>query len=344
MIISNTKKKKPKKIDNIQKIIEGGEAQFKSMYNNLQNQLKDELVSKLISRLFIQLDKQKKQIEEYKQEIFSLKNNLVYILKRILLSKKEDVKNLTNLSKRKNSNNNLTNYLTMTNNNISTTYNIFSPKNNQTYTNLKLFSSFSHKNDIDTKNINKNSSSFQLNQPKTELDIKINNYINSLYRHNFCRNETNINDYYSLNKKENIYDEITEKVIKKSKSKNKNINITNKNKKNSIKNIQTSEINRLNKTHKLSQSNSNIINDNYESTSITQFNIYDNIPSKLRKKNSDTNMNRTHKLKENKSYKNPCINLKENKNKKYNMGLKKKMNNIKHYVPMNRASFLINKI
>ena len=90
MIISNTKKKKPKKIDNIQKIIEGGEAQFKSMYNNLQNQLKDELVSKLISRLFIQLDKQKKQIEEYKQEIFSLKNNLVYILKRILLAKKED--------------------------------------------------------------------------------------------------------------------------------------------------------------------------------------------------------------------------------------------------------------
>ena len=86
MIISTSKTKKPKNIDNIQKIIDGGESKFKSIYNSIDNNFKDELVSKLISRLFSSLEKQKRQIDEYKQEILALKNNLVYLLNRILLS------------------------------------------------------------------------------------------------------------------------------------------------------------------------------------------------------------------------------------------------------------------
>ena len=67
-------------------------------------------------------------------------------------------------------------------------------------------------------NINKLSSfnnlnSCPINNMQNELDTKINNYINSIYKHNFLKNETNINDYYSLNKTDNLFEEKFQKKI-----------------------------------------------------------------------------------------------------------------------------------
>ena len=107
MIIIITKKKKTNKIDNIQKIIDSaGTTQFKNIYKNLQTKIKDKIITKLLSKL----DIQNKQIEEYKQEIISLKNDLVYLLKRVILSKNEEKNNSINTKTNKNDNKYINNY------------------------------------------------------------------------------------------------------------------------------------------------------------------------------------------------------------------------------------------
>jgi len=344
MIISNNKRTKPKNIDNIEKIIEGGEIKFQSIYKNLKNKLKEELTSKLISRLFNLLEKQKNQIEEYKKEISALKNNLVYILKRILLSKNEDKNNLKNNSKMKNYNNIIKNYSVTTNN---TTFTSFSPKY-QSYSNLKLFHSFYDRNEIAKENNStyKNDIPFQFNKPQTELDTKINNYINSIYKHNFSKNETNINNYYFLDKAENINDEISQKVRNKSKIRAHSTLNSNNNSKTNISSsrIKKRSCNEINHK-KLSKSISNINNDNYEDMSVSQYNINDSQCLKVKKNISDKYFNNTLKLKENKSYKNVSNIIHGNKkNKKYNINLKKKMNKTNHYIPINRSPFIVNKV
>ena len=87
MIITSTKKKKPNIVDNIQKLIDSaGETQFKNKYRSLQVEIKDKIITKLLSKLNIL----NKRVEEYKQEIISLKNDLVYLLKRVILTKNEN--------------------------------------------------------------------------------------------------------------------------------------------------------------------------------------------------------------------------------------------------------------
>ena len=207
MIISGTIKKKPNRIDNIQKLIDSaGETQFKNIYKNLQTELKDKIITKLLSKLNIL----NKRVEEYKQEIISLKNDLVYLLKRVILTKNENKLN-RNYKNKLNYNKLIKNSTTNNLNNNRA----FSPLNN-TMSQLKSFSNFYNQTEINNNNttINNNFESPNLhpiNNIQNELDIKINNYINSIYKHNFLKNETNINYYYSLNKKENLFEEIFQK-------------------------------------------------------------------------------------------------------------------------------------
>lgn len=343
MIISSTKNKKPKGIDNIQRIIDQGEGLFKSIYNNLQNKFRDELVSQLISRLFTTLEKQKQQIEEYKQEITSLKNNLVYILKRILLSKNEEKKNISNLNKRQNYNKLLRNYSMTTN--YTTIYSSFSPKNQSS--NLKLFTCSPNKTEIIKDNNFTNTKSFYFNKPQTGLDYKINNYISSLYRHNFSQNKTNINNYFSLNKIDNIYDEISQKIRKNSKNKSLCSYKSYNNPKNKYSSsLKERYYNKLNNTKSLSQVNLNITNDNYVYINSSNINSDNYKNLKVKKKNPEKNINNKRRINDNKSPKNfsQTLIVKDN-NKKNNINLKRnKMNKTNYYVPLKRSPFLVNKV
>ena len=208
MIISGTKKKKPNKIDNMQKLIDSaGETQFKNIYKNLQVEIKDQIITKLLSKLNIL----NKQIEEYRQEITSLKNDLVYLLKRVILTKNEEKLNSPNSKKQ--------NYYKLTKNYSSTSNNynsvLCSPLNSTTQ--MKSFSYLCNQTDINNNNNNNNngnklssevSNLYPINNIQSDLDIKVNNYINSIYKHNFLKNDTNVNEYYSLNKKESLFEEI----------------------------------------------------------------------------------------------------------------------------------------
>ena len=205
MIITRTKKQKPNIIDNTQKLIDSaGETQFKNIYKNLQAEIKDKIISKLLSKL----NDQNKQIEKYKEEILALKNDLVYLLKRVIISKNEDKINSSNSKLKKN-------YNKLYNNNFSSSshnydFSTFSPVHN-TSSQLKSFNNFY--NQTENNNINNKlsfdaSNIYTINNNQSEMDIKISNYINSIYKHNFAKNDTNINEYYSLSKKESVFDEI----------------------------------------------------------------------------------------------------------------------------------------
>ena len=214
MIITSTKKKKPHIVDNIQKLVDSaGETQFKNIYKNLQTEIKDKIITKLLKKV----DIQNKQIEKYKEEILSLKNDLVYLLKRVIISKIEEKINSPNSKLNKNYNKLNNNFSSSTHkydtstfspsNNISSQLNTFSKIFKQTENNNIINTNINNKISFDTSNI------YSINNPQSEIDIKITNYINSIYKHNFVKNETNINDYYSLNKKENIFEEIFQKKM-----------------------------------------------------------------------------------------------------------------------------------
>jgi hypothetical protein len=205
MIISGTKKIKPNKIEDISKFVDiAGETQFKNIYKNVQEEIKDKIITKLLSKL----ERQNKQIEEYKQEIISLKNDIVYLLKRIILSKNEQKQfnhnsikkiNINTLIKKSISSNNSP-FNTSSQKLLSNCFNHI--ENNNTNNNIN------HKAIIDISSANINNINDNTNN---DIDTKIANYLNSIYKRNFSKNETNINDYYSLNKKETLYDEIFQK-------------------------------------------------------------------------------------------------------------------------------------
>ena len=345
MMISTKKIIKPKTIDSIQNIIDGGDSKFFFTYNNLKNNLKDELVSKVISRLFRILEKQKQQIEEYKQEITTLKNNLIYLLKRILLSKNNEDKNLSNFKKMQNYDKLIKNYSLST---YNTTYTSFSPKNKSS-SSLNIFTNFYNKTELN-KDYNltfKNQVPFQFNQPQKELDIQVNNYINSLYIKNACKNETNLNNYYSLNKTQTVYDEVIEKIRKKIHNKSfSTYNSNNNSKRNissSIKKIYFDDINNKNKNKK--NLNLHINSFKYEDISNSITNLDNSNYLKVTKKNSEKNFNdknRSINCKSSKSLSH--ITKEKGNNKRYNMNLKKKVNKFNHYIPLYRSPFLINKI
>ena len=381
MIITSTKKKKPTKIDNIQKLIDSaGETQFKNIYKNLQVEIKDRIITQLLSKL----DKLKKQLEESKQEIISLKNDLVYLLKRVILTRNEEKLNPHNTKMKRNYSKLVKNFTLSNNYNTST----FSPTNNSIIQ-LKSFSSFYNQTENNNPN-NKLSFDFPNNNSnQNELDIKISNYINSIYKHNFLKNETNINEYYSLNKNENLFEEI---FLKKNNKKNNELYSGTDpclNKKNQLHNNhsqrnislsltkrQIESIDDRKKNKKLSSSMINIKNKNeyindyksndefeenqeeYDDESdeikyktngkmniIIKNNNYGNKYLKVKKRSGELNTPNNNQLNNFKSFKNKTHYngfYHVNKNNK-NDSLKTKIKRNNHYIPLNRSPFLANK-
>ena len=179
-MITTFKKQKPRKLDDdVQKLIDSaGETQFTNIFTNLKDELKNIIITKLLTKL----ERQTKLIEEYKKEILSLKNDLTYILKRVLL-----LKNDPYIKKHKTSN----------------------------LTKIALTSTNSKNNIFNTEN------SATSQKVSENLDNRISNYMNSIYKNNFVPNKTNIGNKFLLGKNENIIDEL---FSKRENNQNKSIN------------------------------------------------------------------------------------------------------------------------
>ena len=378
MIITSTKKKKPNKLENIQKVIDSaGETQFKNIYKNLQTEIKDKIITNLLSKL----DKQNKQIEEYKKEIMALKNDLVYLLKRIIILKNEErtngnakVKN-NKLKKNTTKTNNMHNSPTFSILNNTSSQNLYNQTENNII-NINKLSSFNNLN------------SCPINNMQNELDTKINNYINSIYKHNFLKNETNINDYYSLNKTDNLFEEIFQKkntginnelFIGNEPNMNKKKNLHSNNSKRNISSPLTKrQIESIDDRKKNKHFSSSMVNIKNRNNYINDYKTYDEFEEninnsdnacendnsykkggkmnitindnnfgnkylKVKKKSADFNTHynqmNNYKTSKHNGFYSVTIGNKVN----YNNDLKKKIKRNNHYIPLNRSPFLVNK-
>ncbi len=176
---------------------------YDSIYKEIQNGIKDKVISKYLSTI----QQQSKELTELRKENTLLKNQLTYILKRILLNK-TDFNYAVKTTRINNLNNSLyyNKSMIVNNNNKKSNASMLRP--------LRSVENYRVVNDIYRDN--NNNSTANINVLGTEnnngylntnssVDNKISSYLNSLYRHNF--NNGNRNNYF-LNKKSTLMEEL----------------------------------------------------------------------------------------------------------------------------------------
>ena len=180
------------------KSVESGadKSQFYDLFKDIQNQIKD----KVITKYLYLLQQQDKELRELRQENTLLKNQLTYILKRILLNKNDYTS-----AARTNRLNNL---------NCSINYNrsmILKDNNRKSNSMLRPLRSCENYRCV-TENIasryketNNSTVNIHGNDNNNNVDNKISGYLNSLYRHNF--NNTNKTGGF-LNKNQTLLEEL----------------------------------------------------------------------------------------------------------------------------------------
>ena len=168
------------------------------LVKEIQNEVKD----KVISKYLYTIEHQAKELEQLRKENTLLKNQLTYILKRILLNKYD-----YNSAARANRLNNLNSTI---NYNRSMLINDNNLKSNallrplRSYENYRTVTSKYKENDNSPVNIQSLDTNTNPNN-NDSLNNKISGYLNSLYMHNFGNsNGGNL----SLNKNQTLYDEL----------------------------------------------------------------------------------------------------------------------------------------
>ena len=181
--------------------IEKFREEFDPLYKDVQNRIKD----KVITKFLLTIQQQNKELSELRKENTLLKNQLTYILKRILLNK-SDFNQAVKTTRINNLNNSLYyNKSMVVNNNNKNSNSMLRPL--RSVENYRVVSDNLYKdNNNSSTNINiiGPENNGQLNT-SSAIDNKISSYLNSLYRHNF--NNGNRNNYF-LNKKSTLIEEL----------------------------------------------------------------------------------------------------------------------------------------
>ena len=174
-------------------------SQFYDLFKEMQNQIKD----KVISKYLLVIEHQAKELSELKKENALLKNQLTYILKRILLNKND----YTSIGR--------TNRLNSLNSSIN--YNrsmIIKDNNRKSNSMLRPLRSCENYRCV-TENIGsryKEGNNSMMNVHGGEggnnnVDNKVSGYLNSLYRHNFNNSNKTGGDFF-LNKNQTLIEEL----------------------------------------------------------------------------------------------------------------------------------------
>ena len=180
-------------------------SQFYDLFKEIQNEIKD----KVISKFLYTIEQQAKELQQVKKENILLKNQLTYILKRILLNKNDYISAVkTNRLNNLNSSINYNRSMIIKDNNRKSNSMMRPLKSCGNYRTIndnfdpdKVQSRYKEHNSLvnihgaDNNNTNNN------------VDNKISGYLNSLYRHNFSNSNKAGNDYF-LNKNQTLYDEL----------------------------------------------------------------------------------------------------------------------------------------
>ena len=176
-------------------------SEYDPILKEVQNGIKDKVITKFLSTI----QQQSKELNELRKENTLLKNQLTYILKRILLNK-SDFNQAVKTTRINNLNNPLYyNKSMVVNNNNKNSNSMLRPL--RSVENYRVVSDNLYKdNNNSSTNINiiGPENNGQLNT-SSAVDNKISSYLNSLYRHNF--NNGNRNNYF-LNKKSTLMEEL----------------------------------------------------------------------------------------------------------------------------------------
>ena len=219
----------------------------KNTYKMIYKQIKEEIKNVVINKYIKQIELLSKNLENLKKENSLLKNDLIYILKRVLLNKNDysNVTNNQNLAIRRNSQ-------------VRNIHSINGPSNTSFLNNKSYNSFFSAGETINNDNNNYNYNHRNINNSiikspseqrrysidddnkkgnntsvlpleasrQTSVQNKINYYLNSLYKHNFAEEcAAGTASIHLLNKDQSIYDELF--VNKNNRNKNKVISHVN---------------------------------------------------------------------------------------------------------------------
>ena len=201
--------------NNKQLINEAGNTIFENIYKNCQNELKDEIITKLLTKI----QEQNQKIDSLEKENKKLKDNFVYVLKRILSNKDEFSSNnskTNNINTNYNGNNDR--QIKGRNNNIS--YAIKQQNSKEIYkiNNLKIESLNNSKNKNDLNNSTDNMSigdNMDDEQKNNINEAKAKKYLNDLYRNNFGGTDGTPYSNF-INKNISLYEELFPKQVNKS--------------------------------------------------------------------------------------------------------------------------------
>jgi len=195
---------------------------MKRLYKGIQNEIKNIVITKMHN----QISNLMKEIQKLKKENAIIKNDLIYILKRILNNKNEY--NLINQKMHYigsnsciNLNSNINNSMIYSNNstiNLNKSKNSFisidktiNVNRNTSRTKISLMRSPEKiENFLNSEqNTKYGHNTYHLDRNKYKnVDHKIDSYLNSLYRHNFIESHIGSESTYNLNKNKGIYDEL----------------------------------------------------------------------------------------------------------------------------------------
>ena len=192
---------------------------LKQLFKTIQNEIKNIVISRLHNQVY----KLIKELDKLKKENTIIKNDLVYILKRIINSKKDYTilnQSLNNLGN--NSCINLNSNIKFNNNSMISlnksknsfvfqekANNLENNKNNKSRTKISLMQTPENISNFINSENDKRESKYHLDNKKYKnIDNKIDSYLNSLYRHNFIDSHIGSESNYNLNKSSGLYDEL----------------------------------------------------------------------------------------------------------------------------------------
>ena len=200
----------------------------KSNYKIIYQKIKEEIKSVVITRLLNQVETLQNKYNKLLKENSLIKNDLIYILKRVFLNKADYINLLNNNLPNGNRN-------SLMKKNIYSMGSSVSSPNNNSYLNCKSYNSLlTSQENVNNNDNNYNNTSISkkrieerrysidddtkknnstLSPLETSLQFnmqnKIDHYLNSLYKHNFAEEcASGTSSVHLLNKEQSIYDEL----------------------------------------------------------------------------------------------------------------------------------------
>ena len=189
------------------------QAEFdKSEYDPILKEIQNGIKDKVITKYLLTIQQQSKELTELRKENTLLKNQLTYILKRILLNK-SDFNYAVKTTRINNLNNSLYYNKSMIVNNNNQKSNSAMLRPLRSVENYRVVSDNLNMDTMQSKFRESNNGNINIYSTEnngylntnSSVDNKVSSYLNSLYRHNFNNgNRTN----YFLNKKNTLLEEL----------------------------------------------------------------------------------------------------------------------------------------